>query len=288
MWICRVLLFGFFSWMLILSALGQSDVLLAANQAYDSGNYESVIQSLEPLGDQKHDVNSLMLLADAKQKTGDFESAIEVYNKAAQLDNSSEKMHTHRASAHIWSGNYGAAAKDLDKALSIDDSNYLTWYYLGVNEYYRMKIRPAIRALDRCIELQNGYAPAWYLRGACRAELGQTSQAIDDYTEALARDKSLIEASFNIAVLKFENKDYLEAREDFTQLLTEMPEKKAEILYYKAESAYFSNDKQEACNDYYEAMQLGDELSKEIYDKYCLKNENRKNLPSRKTQSISL
>lgn len=288
MWSFKAFITGFIFWLILSSAQAQPEILLAAVDDYDSGKYDNVIERLEKLETGHHSFNSMMLLADAQQKKGNYKAAIDAYNIAFQYNTNSAKLYTHRGSAYLWSGKYDAAAADLDKALTIDQNNYRTWYYLGVNAYYRLKIRSAIKALDRCIELNDDYAPAWYMRGACHGERSQTTPAIHDYSEALARDTSLVEARFNIAVLKFENKDYLEAGEEFTTLLSALPDKKAEILYYRAESAYFSNDKQQACNDYYEAMQLGDELSGDIYDKYCLKNENRKDLPSRKTESISL
>jgi tetratricopeptide (TPR) repeat protein len=288
-------MFGRMSFLLVLmmiaSALnGQHETALveSARTAYEQDDFDQTIEQLQALAKKNHTFTSLMLLADAHQKKAEYEVAIATYNEAEKHNSQSAELYTNRASALIWSGNYTVAAKDLNRALNLDDKNYKTWYYLGVNEYYRLRIRQAVKALNECIALNAEYAPAWYLRGACLGEQSRIPQAIDDYSKAYDLDPSLTEALFNIAVLKFENKDYLSAQNDFTQLLESDLDKKAEIYYYRAESAYFANDKQSACSDYYEAMKRGDELAGEIYDKYCLKNTNRKELPQRKTESISL
>jgi len=118
--------------------------------------------------------------------------------------------------------------------------------------------------------------------------LQRFEQAIDDYSKAYDLDSKLTISLFNIAVLKYLNKDYYSAQQDFSQLLESNLDNKSEIYYYRAECAYYLNDKQAACMDYDAAAKAGDEVAAEIYDQYCLKGKNREKLPERKTESISL
>lgn len=269
-----------------LSAQDSNDVLEKAQLAYNQEKYDQTIDHLSNRSEPKQ-YEAHKLLADAYQKKQLYAKAIAEYNLAAKLKNSDADLYINRASARIWSEDYDDALKDLDRAMKIDAENYRAFYYLGITQYYRFKLKSAEDALEKCIKLNPAYAPAYYLLAATLAERNQTNAAVENYERAHQLDTSLYEAQLNIAVLKYQNEDYYGAQKDLTVLLEKDPDN-ADIFYYRAECSHHLNDKQSACNDYFEAKKLGDELSGEIYDKYCLKNKNRKELPKRKTESISL
>lgn len=270
------------------AAQNEVAVLSRAQQAYQEENYSEAIALLEHNTETTNNYDAMLLMANAHQKKEQYERAIQLYNDCYNLNNKSPELLINRASAKIWSEDLEGAFIDLEKAEKLDKSDFRLYYYLGVAHYYSMKTRHAISALDRCIELNPQYAPAYYLRAACNGERNNQKNAIADYSKAYDLDADLTVALFNIAVLKYLHKEYYAAHSDFSQLLESDLKNKAEIYYYRAECAYFTNDKQSACFDYQEAAQLGDKVSAEIYDRYCLKGENRKNLPKRDTQSISL
>ncbi len=264
----------------------QQDVTLdAARKAYAEENYTQTITLLDS---SSHNFETLLLLGDALQKTEKYYAALRMYNKAAKLNKKNEELLINRGSAKIWTEQFSDALKDLKSALSINDQNYRTHYYIGIVYYYEFKNRASIKALDECISLNPDYAPAYYLRAACSAEMNRVESAIDDYQKAYDLDKSLTEALFNIAVLKFQEKNYFIAQRELTDLLDQGMVESAELYFYRAECSYYLNDKQAACKDYNEARKRGDSLASEIYDKYCTKNQDRKQLPERKTESISL
>lgn len=269
-----------------LSAQESDDLLEKAQLAYNQEKYDQTIDHLINRSEPKQ-YESHKLLADAYQKKQQYEKAIAEYNRAAKLKNSDAELYINRSSARIWSEDYDGALKDLEYAMNIDAENYRAFYYLGVAQYYRFKLKHAADALEKCIELNPAYAPAYYLLAATLAERNQTKAAVENYEKAHELDTTLNQAQLNIAVLKYQNEDYYGAHKDLTVLLEDDPDN-TDIYYYRAECSHYLNDKQAACNDYYEAKKRGDELSGEIYDKYCLKNKNRKQLPQRKTESISL
>lgn len=272
------------------TTLAQGDLaaLSRAQQAYQEEKFAEAIELLEQNAETKNNYDALFLMANAHQKKENYDRAIELYNECHKLNGDDAELYINRASAKIWNEDLEGAFTDLEKAKSLDKKDFRLYYYLGVAHYYSFKPKPAISELDRCIELNPQYAPAYYLRAACLGERNKPKDAIADYSKAYDLDSDLTVALFNIAVLKYLNKEYYAAHSDFSQLLESNLDNKAEIYYYRAECAYFTNDKQAACFDYNEAAQLGDKVSAEIYDKYCLKGENRKNLPKRDTQSISL
>lgn len=269
-------------------AQGDLAVLSRAQQAYEEERFAETIELLEQNDGTESNYEAVFLMANSYQKEETYDRAIELYNICEKLNDADVELYINRASAKIWSEDLEGAFDDLEKAESIDKNNFRLHYYLGVAHYYDYKTKPAIAALDRCIELNGQYAPAYYLRGACYGERSNQKNAIADFSKSYDLDSELTIALFHIAVIKYLNKEYYAAHSDLSQLLESDLENKAEIYYYRAECAYFTNDKQAACFDYNEAAQLGDKVSAEIYDRYCLKGENRKKLPKRNTESISL
>ncbi len=263
-------------------------VYTLAQQAFAEEKFTETVELLQQSDISAQSYESLLLLGDARQKNEEYELAIEAYNQAELMNNSDVELYINRASAKIWSAQYSDAFKDLNNATSLAGENYRTEYYLGVANYYKFNLKAAVKSLDRCVELNPEYAPAYYLRAACLGELGKYKTAIGDYSKAYDLDPSLTIALFNIAVLKYHDHDLAGAQSDLTQLLESDLDNHAEIYYYRAECSYMLKDKQAACIDYSEAMKRGDSLATEIYDKFCLKGEQRKDLPKRNTQSISL
>lgn len=266
----------------------ENSLLSQAQQAYAEEKFSEAVALLQQKENTTQSYEALLLLGDARQKNEEYALAIEAYNRAEEFNNSDAELYINRASAKIWSEQYNAAFKDLTNATALAGENYRTEYYLGVANYYKFSLKNAIKALDRCVELNPEYAPAYYLRAACLGELGKYRTAIEDYSKAYNLDSTLTIALFNIAVTKYQDRDYSGAQSDLTQLLQSDLENQAEIYYYRAECSYLLKDKQAACFDYSEAMKRGDALATEIYDKFCLKGEQRKSLPKRNTQSISL
>lgn len=286
--VSTLLLFLWFCLPSVVLAQDEQTHLSEARQAFSEEKFSKTIELLQLHEETDHSYESLLLLGDAHQKKGDYPSAIKIYDEAEALNALDAELFINRASAKIWNKEYKDAFKDLKKATSLEENNYRIYYYFGVANYYEFKNRSALKALDKCIKLNPQYAPAYYLRAANLGELTQYKPAIEDYETAYSLDSSLTVSLFNIAVLKYLDKDYIGAQQDLSQLLDADLDIDAEIYYYRAECAFNLNDKQVACSDYYEAKKRGDELAGEIYEKYCLKGEQRKNLPERNTQSISL
>lgn len=281
---------GLIGLMLIQSPLlmAHSDTLLKARNCYDAGTYDKVIELLESIPKEGRNIAQYwMLLGDALQKQSRFDEAIHAYNEAQRYEKSS-MLFTHRGSAKIWSGDTKGAQKDLQMALELEPSNFLAHYYTGVLHYQSFRSRQAIQWLDRSISYNAKCAPAHFLRGAAYAELQQKKEALADMETAFGLDSTLLSARFNVGVLKFDLHDYEGAREEFSALEKTTFENKADLFYFRAECNHQLKDKHAACIDFEQAAKLGDEVAATIYDKHCLKGVNRKELPSRQTQSIKL
>lgn len=265
-----------------------AETLGQAYKAYAEQQFEQSIQLLTEIESQQTSFDVYKLMGDAYHKIERFDEAISAYNKAERFNSGSSELYVHRGAANISSGQLNAALNDLNKALEIDAKNTKALYYRGTAYYLLFKNKAAVKDYSLCIEIDPNYAAAWYMRAASRAEMQQFNGAINDYAKAYDIDPTLEQALFNIAVLKYLNEDYEGAKNDFNQLLASNLKNKNEVYYYRGECHHFTGNKQEACKDYLNAKELGDEEAAALYDKYCLKGMNRGKLPKRQTSVIAL
>jgi tetratricopeptide (TPR) repeat protein len=283
-----VLIIAFILGTLQTSAQELAETLGQAYKAYAEQQFEHSIQLLTELENQQTSFDVYKLMGDAYHKIERFDEAISAYNKAERFNSANSELYVHRGAAKISSGQLNAALSDLNKALEIDSRNTKALYYRGTANYLLFKNKAAIKDYSLCLEIDPNYAAAWYMRGASRGELQQYKGAINDYAKAYDIDPSLEQALFNIAVLKYLNGDYDGAKSDFDQLLSSNLKNKNEVYYYRGECHHFTGNKQDACKDYLNAKELGDEEAAILYDKYCLKGMNRGKLPKRQTSVIAL
>lgn len=265
-----------------------SDLMAEVEKAYAADSFDLALNMLSSAGENMKTHEYWLRLGDILQKKEQYPEAINAYNEALRQNKQLTEAYIHRGSARIWNEQLEEGIKDLNKALKSAPRNYLAHYYLGVAYYQQFKTLKAISALNRSIELNPDYAPAFYLRGAAQAELVQYDEAIKSYQRASNLDSSLHAARYNIAVIKFDKKDYHGALEMFNEIADQTDAFRADVMYFRGETNFYLNDKQAACIDYREAAKLGDEVAAGIYDKYCLKGFDRKTLPARQTESISL
>jgi len=283
-----VFLIVLFCGTLQLGAQDLAETLGQAYKAYAEQQFEQSIQLLTEIENQQTSFDVYKLMGDAYHKIERFDEAISAYNKAERFNVGNSELYVHRGAAKISTGQLNAALSDLNKALELDSRNTKALYYRGTVNYLLFKNKAAIKDYSLCIEIDQNHAAAWYMRGASRGEIQQFKGAISDYAKAYDIDPSLEQALFNIAVLKFLKEDYEGAKSDFNQLLSSNLKNKNEIFYYRGECHHFTGDKQNACKDYLNAKDLGDEDAASLYDKYCLKGMNRGKLPKRQTSVIAL
>ena len=100
-------------------------------------------------------------------------------------------------------------------------------------------------------------------------------KALKDYELVLEIDPNLTQAKYNIGVIQLATESFAAAAKTFEELKPENLDQPIDFYFYQAESLYFAGEKEEACKLYKKAKDLGDTESSEIYEKYCVNNEER-------------
>ncbi len=108
------------------------------------------------------------------------------------------------------------------------------YYEKGEEAMAKKEYIKAHAHLNECLRLDPRFAEAYRLRGMVREHLGETAKALTDYNVYVSLKPTDTEALFSRAVLRFESKQYLPARQDFL-LLLKMPSGETNTVYFSQE-----------------------------------------------------
>lgn len=124
---------------------------------------------------------------------GNFNSAIEKFNKSIELEKNMSVSYFYRGAAYHSIGEYDEAMLDYTKALSIDP-NMTDAYYnrtkiiLSRKDIQNPDIKKAVSDLEKALELDEKFADALYALAAAYKKL-------EDYHKALEYLEKLLQIS---------------------------------------------------------------------------------------------
>ncbi|GAB4535558.1 MAG: hypothetical protein Tsb0014_22650 [Pleurocapsa sp.] len=116
---------------------------------------------------------------------GEFEAAVNSWEKALQLNpNLSEAWHN-RGSALGRLGKYEPAIESFEKALAIAPNNYQAWNDRAHALYQLQRWQEAVASWNQAIEIMPGHHLFWYNRGCALEQLKRFDESIASYEKAL-------------------------------------------------------------------------------------------------------
>ncbi len=134
------------------------------------------------------------------QRCGVWKDSITLWNDVISQFDTALHAYNNRADAFYKSGQYEAAIRDLDKAISLNGNYAMAWYNRG-NAYGQLgKFEEAFRDLDQAIGLDPKNANAYNKRGQANAVLGRKENAFVDFNKALELDPANAEIYYNIGI----------------------------------------------------------------------------------------
>ena len=100
------------------------------------------------------------------------------------------------------SGNFPEAEKNFKKSLEINPSYTLGHYGLGRVYMLRSnKIQDSIKHLKRAVILDPGFVRGWFKLGLAELLYGKYIDSLHSFHEAYERDRTMIEALYNMGVV---------------------------------------------------------------------------------------
>lgn len=257
--------------------------ITAIQSYYDNEKYDEALAALNSLSEQSgENFDILLLKGNCYQKKDEFKEASRMYARAAKLDDQSAILYANWSAALYNLKDMAEGEKKAKQALKLDKDLPEANYFMGNIRHYGFSLTSALKHYNRAIKLKPNYRDALYMRAATHSELGNYHLALRDYEEVLRIDPNLEEAKYNMGVIYLLNQSYEKASETFNSLNPKDMPSAVDFYFYQAEALYFDGEKDEACELYKKAMGMGDSESAEIYQRYCIAKEERKQTPTKK------
>jgi len=162
-------------------------------------------------------------------KSVKFDKALENIEKAIELSNKVELEHPGlKGEAYNLKGTILVAEKKYDEAIvcfkaAIADEVYQTPEYsmYNLSEIYLEKknISLAFDWVQKTLERNSHYAPAWHLLSQIYVAQGKPNEAIDSLRHAILEYPGYTEAHYDLAQLYLQLRAYEKAKEEFIKVI---------------------------------------------------------------------
>jgi tetratricopeptide (TPR) repeat protein len=230
--------------------------------------YEQGLTLARDLDELQLESQALVGLGALSYAQGEYEQAIEDYDRAIALDPEFAGAYHNRGVAYRLMDNRDAAIADFERVLELSDDPY--WREQAeqhlVENYSRRgnayadqgEYEQAIEDYDRAIEIDPEYVGAYHDRGIAYFENGEYARAIEDYDRAIEIDPDFAGAHLRRGNAYFENGEYARAIEDYDRAIELVPEFAG--AYNNRGNAYADlGEYEQAIEDYDRAIEIDPE-----------------------------
>ena len=230
------------------------------------------------MGGQMDDWN--FLLANAQMKVGKFTDAKSHYES---ISYHTETYPLHYGICLLKNQLFELAFAQLNDYYLNHSEEYKAIYWLGECYYYMQKPKEALRVLQKAVDSFPDDPDAFYLMGIIHTERGDYEKAFIDFQAAYDTRNTLLDAKFNMGLTKFYAQQLESAEEILSELALEKTPLLPEVLALLGEIRYRLHDEEGACEYWKEAINYGNEESKENHQKVCF---DKKGSPKFKKKSF--
>jgi clan AA aspartic protease (TIGR02281 family) len=283
-----------------LSKLGMITIDYAKNQLIINEKQEINAAS-------KNSTLDFFLLGNDYYKKAEYSQAILYYTKSIEVKPFNPNAFYNRGLANYNLEKYSSAIEDFSMAIT-QNPNYSNAYEERANSKNKIgELKQAIEDYSIAIRLDSTDYSSFFERGGCYLDLKQYEEAIKDYNNSLKINNKHVYSFINRALAKFHTKKYVESLEDCERAtlysheldsistssmynikglnlynLDKYPEainnfnlsisfdkKNSKPVYNRGRAYYFSENLSLACNDWINAIQMGNSDAKFLLEKYC-------------------
>jgi tetratricopeptide (TPR) repeat protein len=132
----------------------------------------------------------------------DDEKAIALFTKAIENNQNIAKSYMYRGVCKTYLKDYFAAYNDLNYAVSLDSTNYLSYYYFGRNYYEQGFFQSAIKYFDKSISKNPIASEVYNFRAKAKIMLEDFESALQDEDLAIKLNPNKAEYYDNRAMAK--------------------------------------------------------------------------------------
>jgi len=206
-----------------------------------------------------------------KMAIGEFKNAIQDYSKAIDLSPTLAEAYFNRGKSYAQNENYLEAINDFEKSYSMNYKSSSSLYYSGFSWLKLQQPKKAKKCLEDCIhiDINNDITGnAMHLLGIIESMQNNYKASIKLFSEALAKDSTIIDVYFNRAIAYEYLKDYKNALRDLDKCI-EKGKKTADVYFARGVQKINLNDKPGGCSDFTIASNSGFAQALEYKKIYC-------------------
>ncbi|MEQ8471456.1 MAG: tetratricopeptide repeat protein [Marinoscillum sp.] len=155
--------------------------------------------------------------ADQFYKKGQYEEAVEAYNKTIETNPTDITSLYNRGRAHEELDHFTEAEQDFLKILEIDPKHLNANLSLSKLYYRQESYSKAVIFADRALELNENSAQGHFLVARAKHQLGYVDSALESYSLAININREYGEAYLYRGALRVHKKQSKSACEDFAK-----------------------------------------------------------------------
>lgn len=141
----------------------------------------------------------------------------------------------------IFTASFSQSAKDLTQT--------------GRELYEKREFMEALLNLNKALDIDQNYAPAYFLRGNIKDNFDDRHGAMKDYNTAIEKNPKFADAYFARGNIKMKLQDYYGAIGDFTSCIT-INENNIEAYFNRGKAKQFLQAYEDAINDCTKIIQI--------------------------------
>jgi tetratricopeptide (TPR) repeat protein len=154
----------------------------------------------------------------------DFESAIKDFDKAEQEGIKGRPLWMNRAMAYLPLKRFEEAYQDLSRIIEEDAADSSSYFYRGEVRFRQGRYREAIAEYDSALKLKQSHY-LYFVRADSHRMTGETAQALEDYSQAVALAGHMVPYRIARARLLGSMGRFDEARTELDDALKRQPER---------------------------------------------------------------
>lgn len=196
----------------------------------DAGEFENAFVSYNQVYEKyPYMTEAIYSLGVVKMRDGDFDKAVEYFNKALVVNENHEKTQNALKSVAgnmFNEGNnfyrrrdYSNALDYYKKVVSIDDSFYQAYYQLGVVETRLKNNRGSIEAYTKTVEIKPDFYQGWYGLGIAKRSDGDNRGALTAFQKAIDHNPGYAKAYCAMGDIYYSDGNFNKAKSSCQQAI---------------------------------------------------------------------
>ncbi len=251
--------------------LGKNDFKSYANRGAvytDLGEYNSAVSDYEQA--IKFNPNHPGILADygfAQMRTGNLKAAYASFSKSLSIQKVNPEVYVNRGTVLHNAGDYAGALADYNEAIKQNPKYVNAYFNRGLAKIMMNDLKGAVDDFGLTLNLDPQHAEAWSNTGIAWSRLESPDKAMECYDQAIRLKPSYFEAWLNRGIDKYYSGDFTNALTDLNQAISLNPS--LAPAYYFRGLVLLKTSKNDACDDFKKAMDLGFSEAAKTYANYC-------------------